>query len=214
MINRTELAHMEYLQVSGLDGIYCGSDQEWYAAEDQRLRGCGPSAAANILFYNRRKRDRNCCGRDRADLLAQMEDTWKYVTPRQSGITSTSIFIKKVERYARVHGEELQYFSLDIPEYPADRPPLAQVVHFLEKGLRSDTPVAFLNLDNGQEETLERWHWVTIAALEYEKGANSTWVSICDEGLCKRIDLSLWLETTTLGGGFVYFVDELPKDED
>lgn len=52
-----ELLHMEYLQVTDSDSceIFCGSDQEWYRTERQRLTGCGPSAAANILFYIKRK---------------------------------------------------------------------------------------------------------------------------------------------------------------
>lgn len=213
MTSKTELSHTEFLQVADINGIHYGSDQDWYAAERQRQTGCGPSAAANIFFYNRRKKDISCCGWDKADLLDQMEDAWQYITPRRHGIISTSVFIKKVENYARAHHEKLRYFSLDIPEDTAKRPSLSQVVRFLENGLSSDTPIAFLNLDNGQEETLQRWHWVTITALEYDRGANSAWATISDEGLRKRIDLSLWLETTALGGGFIYFMNAIPESE-
>ena len=46
------LSHIEYLQVTGSDSceVFCGSDQEWFPTERQRLTGCGPSAAANILL--------------------------------------------------------------------------------------------------------------------------------------------------------------------
>ncbi|MCK7512275.1 MAG: hypothetical protein MZV70_55010 [Desulfobacterales bacterium] len=30
---------------------YFGCNQEWYATEWQRLSGCGPAAACNMIFY-------------------------------------------------------------------------------------------------------------------------------------------------------------------
>lgn len=86
-----QLSHIEYLQVTGSDPveIFCGSDQEWFPTERQRLTGCGPSAAANILFYLNRINDRSCCGRDRADLLDFMEDAWQSASNRwYSGLES------------------------------------------------------------------------------------------------------------------------------
>lgn len=79
------LSHIEYLQVTGSDSceVFCGSDQEWFPAERQRLTGCGPSAAANILFYIERKENAGCCGRSRADLLSFMEEAWQSVTPEK-----------------------------------------------------------------------------------------------------------------------------------
>jgi hypothetical protein len=67
-------------------------------------------------------------------------------------------------------------------------------------------PVAFLNLCNGEETNLERWHWVTVISVEYEEIKQGVFLSIMDEGMIKRINLALWYETTTLGGGFVYFL--------
>ena len=69
------LSHIEYLQVTDSDSceIFCGSDQEWFSTERQRLTGCGLSAAANILFYIERKENADCCGKDRVDLLSFME---------------------------------------------------------------------------------------------------------------------------------------------
>ena len=72
---KENLSHIDYLQVtdSNSSEIFCGIDQEWFPTERQRLTGCGPSAAANILFYIDRKDNSGCCGRNRTDLLASFE---------------------------------------------------------------------------------------------------------------------------------------------
>lgn len=210
---KTSIVHEEYLRVADADShaIYCGSDQEWYATEGQRLKGCGPSAAANMLYYLKRKQSPDCCEHSKASLLTHMEEAWNYITPRTSGISSTALFCKKLESYAKAHGQNFLYATLDIPEQYLARPALAEVVSFLEQGLCADTPVAFLNLDNGDEHNLERWHWVTIISVEQDLSANKVQVTICDEGRCKNIDLALWLETSKLGGGFLYFTKKQPN---
>lgn len=201
------LAHIDYLQVTGQDSceVFCGSDQEWYRMEQQRLTGCGPSVAANILFYISRKRKENCCGKSREDLLRYMEMAWQYVTPLSNGIPSTALFREKMEHYAANQNENFQFFILDIPSELKRRPILCEVIQFVQKGLCADTPIAFLNLDNGAETALETWHWVTIAAI-YTEEPDTAEIDICDEGIKKRINLSLWLKTTVQGGGFIYLL--------
>lgn len=205
------LSHIEYLQVTGSDSneVFCGSDQEWFSTERQRLTGCGPSAAANILFYINRKENSDCCGRDRTDLLSFMEEAWESVTPGKDGIPSTTLFLEKLEHYAKLHGRTFRYSVLDIPPRRPARPSLDTVAEFIRQGLRADVPIAFLNLDHGAEENLESWHWVTIAAMTCSEDDQTAYISICDEGITKQINLKLWLETTVQGGGFVYF---LPGD--
>ena len=179
-----------------------------FLTEQQRLTGCGPSAAANILFYLDRKDNADCCGRNRGDLLAFMEDAWTSITPEKNGIPSTGLFREKLEQYANRHGRLFQYFTLDIPPQRSEQPPLSTVVEFIRQGLQSDVPVAFLNLDHGEEENLESWHWVTIAALTSAANLETAYIAICDEGIEKQINLKLWLETTVQGGGFVYFLPQ------
>lgn len=158
------LSRIDYLQVTGQDSceVFCGSDQEWYGTKRQRLAGCGPSAAANILFYLNRQREENCCGKSREDLLRFMEMAWEYVTPLSNGIPSTALFREKLEYYALGQNENFRFFILDIPMEVPKRPVLYEVIEFIQNGLRADTPIAFLNLDNGVETALEAWHWVTI----------------------------------------------------
>lgn len=201
------LSHIEYLQVTGSDSceVFCGSDQEWFPTERQRLTGCGPSAAANILFYIERKENAGCCGRSRADLLSFMEEAWQSVTPEKNGIPSTSLFLEKLKQYAKIHDRKFQYSVLDVVPQRQERPSLSAVMEFIRSGLKEDVPIAFLNLDQGDEENLESWHWVTIAGLYCSEDGQVVQVSICDEGITKQINLKLWLETTVQGGGFVYF---------
>lgn len=204
-----KLSHVEYLQVTDTHSnkSFCGSDQEWFSDERQRLTGCAPSAAANILFYLSRKKNPACCGKDRSDLLYFMEDAWKSVTPETNGIPSTSLFLEKLRRYAYLHEKEFNYSVLDIPVEKAERPSLSTVATFISQGLQQDIPIAFLNLDNGAEKNLESWHWVTIAELDYSENTQTAKVLICDEGITKQINLKLWVESTIQGGGFVYFRD-------
>lgn len=205
-----QLSHIEYLQVTDPEScqVYCGSDQEWFPTEQQRLTGCGPSTAANILFYINRKENADCCGSDRNDLLSFMEDAWESVTPGENGIPSTTLFLEKLKQYEKLHDRIFHYSVLNVPSQQSERPSLDEVKTFIRQGLQSDVPIAFLNLDHGAEEVLESWHWVTIVGLTCTEDDRMAQVSICDEGVLKHIDLKLWLETTVQGGGFVYFLVE------
>lgn len=186
---------------------YCGSHQEWYADEWQRLSGCGPSVAANIFFYRRRKSQDPPERALKKDLLRLMEEIWEYVTPGRNGIPDTGDFLSKVAAYAAAHDIKIRSEALDIPGEHSLRPARETVIEFIAEGLRRETPVAFLNLCSGDEPNLDRWHWVTVIELRYDTENKSAMAVVSDEGVIKEINLALWLSTTTLGGGFVYFVE-------
>lgn len=209
-INRISLSNPNLFKL--LDSItnktYYGYHQECYSTEWQRLSGCGPSAASNIIFYmnhtsctlkleNSLIRTENC--------LQLMEEIWEYVTPTSEGIPTTKIFYDDVISYTKSKGMNVEYTVCDLLEDKANRPDLNKILNFLEGALLKDSPIAFLNLCNGQLKNLDPWHWVTIISLEYGEDGNNSFVYILDEGIIKRIDLELWYNTTTLGGGFVYF---------
>lgn len=194
---------------------HCGSDQNWFGTEWQRLSGCGPSVASNILFY----RSLLGAGDDvkrfcvtRQYLLSLMEEVWNYVTPTKQGIPTTELFCRSFLAYAEEKKIGVAHCaSCDVRDDETNRPSLPDIIAFLETALRHDRPVAFLNLCNGDESNLDRWHWVTVIALEYDSEENAT-IRILDEGLVKQIDLALWYRTTTLGGGFVCFDFSFPAD--
>ena len=187
---------------------YYGCDQEWYATERQRLSGCGPTAACNLIWYLNRTlptlRLNQSCG-SKASSISFLQDIWTYVTPSAKGIPTMKMFSDAVMAYAKSKGLSLERRSCDVPEERSLRPVFAGIVNFLEEALSKDAPVAFLNLCNGEEKRLEPWHWVTIIALQWEEENSRASVDILDGGSIKSIDLSLWYNTTTLGGGFVYF---------
>ena len=188
--------------------FYYGCNQEWYATEWQRLAGCGPTAACNIIWYLNHIQpalglNQECSSIEKS--MSLMEEIWAYVTPSTEGIPTTRMLYESVMAYARTKGLDVNYSVCDVPEKKASRPTLTDVISFLERALLKDTPIAFLNLCNGGATNLEPWHWVTVVSLEYEEDGKSALIEILDEGLIKRIDLALWCDTTTLGGGFVCF---------
>lgn len=178
-----------------------GCNQAWYSTDWQRRAGCGPSVACNLFHYLIRSGN---AIHNKETWVSLMEEAWEYVTPTPRGMPSTKLFYESVHSYAKAKGWDIKYNYCDLPEDKSGRPSLPEVLSFIEGGLLQDAPVAFLNLCNGEESGLYRWHWVTIISLEYAEDESMAYVTILDEGLIKRIDLLLWHETTTLGGGFVY----------
>lgn len=189
--------------------VYFGGSQEWYGKEWQRVSGCGPTAASNIIFYLNRIHNVFKLGKNlniKENWLAFMEEIWNYVTPSKNGIPSVEMFCDKMLVYAGLQKITLQYYCCNLPEDKNMRPKMFEVLTFIEKGLAKDVPVAFLNLCNGGEKNLEKWHWVTVISLDYTEDKKSIFLYILDGGIVKKIDLVLWYATTTQGGGFVYFV--------
>ena len=204
------IKHPELFEVPGAvtGGAGFGCDQEWYVSEWQRLSGCGPTAASNIIYYLSRTRPQVCgltVENNRAACLSLMEQMWTYVTPTEEGVDTTGKFRDALQAYFDAAGVAAVTEVIDVPEDKAARPPLKEVLSFLLRAMESDTPAAFLNLCNGEEENLEAWHWVTVIALEYSENAGEITLRILDESRIKTIDLRLWYETTALGGGFVRF---------
>lgn len=184
-----------------------GSNQDWYLREKQRRCGCGPATVTNIMYYIQGKhfeKNQNL-GLTKERCLELMNEMWGYVTPGPRGIPSTSMLGEGIVKYLHKHKLDIRLDYLDIPEEKQLRPNLATVVAFLHKALENDTPVAFLNLDNGKVDELESYHWVTAISLEYSLDENIAYLNIIDGGDEIKIDLLCWLSTTKAGGGFVSF---------
>ena len=83
---------------------YYGCNQEWYATEWQRLTGCGPTAACNIIWYLNHIQpafglNQNCSNREKS--LSFMEEIWEFVTPTNEGIPTTKMFYESVIAYTQ-----------------------------------------------------------------------------------------------------------------
>lgn len=188
--------------------IWYGCNQKWYTSFWRRLSGCGPTVATNLIFYLFQTHDASHAKQNsitKKYCIKLMEDIWKYVTPSFSGVSTTKMFYQAVLSYAESKGFDLDCYFLDMPKDKTRRPELSEVTNFIKDAMLKNAPVAFLNLDNGAEKSLEAWHWVTLISLEYVENGNPVLVDILDDGHMKKINLSLWYTTTTKGGGFVYF---------
>ncbi|MHC1720330.1 MAG: hypothetical protein AB9844_06590 [Clostridiaceae bacterium] len=192
-----------------LNITYYGCNQEWYNTEWQRLSGCGPTVATNIVYYighTQPDLGLNYNINNKEGALSLMEEIWEYVTPTSEGIKTTQMFYEALTTYVKLKGLNFEFEFLDLTEDKSIRPELSEILNFFKKALVNDAPIAFLNLCNGEETNLEEWHWVTIISLEHGEDERSAFIKILDEGQIKEIDFELWHRTTTLGGGFVYFI--------
>ncbi len=95
---------------------------------------------------------------------------------------------------------------MKIAKAKGERPSLANVVDFLVSSFEADSPVAFLNLSKGALPNLDEWHWVTLVGVEQQGEGERVYATLYDASLTWKIDLGLWLETTTRGGGFVCYL--------
>lgn len=184
--------------------VYHGANQEWYKKFWQRMSGCGPTNASHIIWYlsNTRKGCRDLVERDAStkDGFRELMDVvWKYVTPGYRGVNGTNMFVQGVRRYGEDRGFHFRFKIMDVNIEKYHRPSEEEMRDFLVDAMKKDSPVAFLNLNNGEEKNLDRWHWVTLVAYNTDTGT----AVMYDQNKSRSIDLSLWLRTTTLGGGFI-----------
>lgn len=199
---KVSIKNPEYLEIIDefTDEKFHGCNQEWYKKHWQRMAGCGPTVASNILLYSKKN-----IGISKAESLSVMEEMWKHVTPTMKGVNSTNIFYNGLVSFADSKGSNLIYDAVDVPKKKEVRPSIDRIINFIKSSLEKDIPLAFLNLCNGEEKCLDKWHWVTLISLEYNEDLSCVSIEILDESIKKIIDLLLWNNTTTLGGGFVSF---------
>ncbi|HSK67848.1 MAG TPA: hypothetical protein VLA21_01160 [Candidatus Limnocylindria bacterium] len=184
-----------------------GFDQDWFSGFWQRKAGCGPCTGANILLYlsrmGRISLDEET--RDRAGFLRLMEQSWQYLTPGIMGLNSPFMMQQGLDAFFEERGSGLRARALEIPAEPSARPDSSEAEAFIRDGLAADSPVAFLNLSNGDIPHLESWHWVTVVGVEGE--GDKADLLIYDNGNSIRVNLYTWLHSTRRGGGFVYVAD-------
>jgi hypothetical protein len=203
----TMLLHLDYLHVHAPDGHETfGFDQEWYGQLWRRRAGCGPTTVANLLTYLHRAGQLILPDAiDPAKPLELMNFCWNYVTPTMRGLNTPQLFRDGANRLLKAIGSKLRAHMLVVDKDASLRPTAAQTAAFVRAGLAAQSPVAFLNLCNGQEQQLDAWHWVTVLGMEE---SNTCTLHILDNTVQLRVDLPLWLATTTRGGGFVYLAKE------
>ncbi|MFV0401482.1 MAG: hypothetical protein ACK5LX_12835 [Oscillospiraceae bacterium] len=192
--------------------IAFGPSQLWYDNRWQRQAGCGPATLAGQCLYL--ASTLSACAplypgevypsgklQDYRGVRALMDRTWDAVTPGPMGVNRLSMLADGGVAYAAERDVVLASRQLRVG--PGERPTTQEATAFLTPPLLAGLPVAFLNLSAGKLTNLESWHWVLLVGLEMDDGACIAIIS--DQGQRKRIDLGLWLATSRMGGGFVFF---------
>ena len=183
-----------------------GADQDWYTLPWRQRAGCGPTTASAQMAYLAALRPSLAAlcpleGREQGAFVTYMDKVWEYVTPGSHGLNRVEMYTDGVARFCGERGVKLLPRALEVPT-GEERPGFDRCVSFIRAGLEADCPVAFLNLDNGEVEALDKWHWVLLSVLE--EGDAGTLVTVVDNGNTFSIDLKLWYDTARDLGGFVW----------
>ena len=197
------IKNIDFLKITLKDGsekkYSYGLSQEWYKHFIQVLAGCGATVAATIYIYELQKN--NYKQYDEKNCLIFMEILWEYLTPGFRGLNSTKMFTNGFSSFLKDNNLSYECKLLDLS--PKNKKEFNEVVDFIKSSLEDDIPIAFLNLCNGEEKNLDKWHWVTIISLIIEN--DNYFVEILDDTEIKKIDIKMWYKTFKNNGGLISF---------
>jgi hypothetical protein len=204
---------MESLHLKNIESIHYtddastfsyGLNQDWYTRIWKRQAGCGPTVASTIHCYltaNRFVKQNEDCSnhKNRIELMNLM---WSYITPTLSGVSNTRLFQQKFQQFTQEKQINSVFDSINIVKQKDRRLKLEKVINFISQAIAADCPIAFLNLDHGNQSEIDSWHWTIIVSIT-PNNSHSYDVDVLDNGTLKKLSLSSWYQTTRLGGGFV-----------
>ncbi|WMJ88917.1 hypothetical protein [Anaerocolumna sp. MB42-C2] len=186
---------------------YFGANQVWYTKAWNREAGCGPTCASNITAYLAQTRDKykelfipNSL--EKNDFLKHMDELFKYITPGAMGVNHVDKFTGGITKFAEDRGVLLETEVFSVENCFTRKRNVERLFEFVNHGLESDCPLAFLNLSRGEETSLQAWHWITITGAEMKE--DSLIASASDQGSLIRFDLLKWYLTTRMHGGLIY----------
>lgn len=199
------VSHPEWLQIPYEGKISYGYNQEWYTTDWQRLAGCGPTTATQILNYVS-FRDGYLEPEEfktKEKVLEAMELVWPYVQPRRGGgLFKTRWLYEGLVALAKERHLPYTTEMLRILPFIQRRPPVEEIEDFMRRALENDAPIAFLNRHKGSEDGLQTWHWVPIVGLKKVK--RELFGIVYDDELEKSFSMNKWLASSIFGGGLVY----------
>lgn len=198
------LKDLDILQINKNGRIYYGGSQEWFFNFFKKQAGCGPTTATNLFIYLA-KTDRYfekifSDDINYENVLKMMNQVWKDVTPGIMGVNRLAILEEGSLKYAQRFNVKIKPIQLEIIPQKNDE---TSVKDYLIEQITSNRPVAFLNLSAGSLYNLSNWHWVLIVGITIQD--NNIIAHIFDEGRYKKIDFSLWLNSTSKNGGLITF---------
>ena len=176
---------------------YYGVLQHWYPLFWQRLAGCGPACATNLLACI----DHNTKLVTKQDCILAMRAMWKHVTPGLRGLNKVENFAKGCDNFFAEH--KLPYKCNYVKIDPKKPDHFDKMIGFFKHAFELNQPVAFLNLSNGEIKDLERWHWVTIVGIEQID--DDFVATVFDSDFKFDMSLKLWFNTATNPAGFACF---------
>ena len=204
-MNDVSIKHPEWLDIDVNGDISHGYDQEWFDDEWQRLSGCGPTSAAQVLSYSEFRDgllDVSTTA-NHALALERMNVVWNYVKPRfGGGVYKTQWMERGLSRLFDDKNLPYEVHMLNVSPFSASRVEVEAAAQFIHDALSQDVPVAFLNRHKGKEPALYTWHWVPIYRMFMD--GDDIRCGIFDEGEIRDFSLVHWLKDTILGGGFCY----------
>ena len=194
---KAKIKNIDFLKVNDNENTYYGFSQEWYKDIWQQKAGCGATVASSIInYYNQIDNFKEV---EIADALKIMEELWFYLLPTEYGLNSVKLFYDGIKNYYVNKEVIMNYINVDIK----NKVSLEEIIKFIYKELSEDRPLAFLNLCNGEENNLDKWHWVVIVEMFEENGEH--FLNIIDDKEIIKINLSLWYRTIKNDGGFITF---------
>ena len=198
------IAHPEWLELDDQGRHIFGYNQEWYTTEWQRLAGCGPTTATQIINYIS-FRDGLL---DPAEfhtvkaVLETMDIVWPYVQPRRGGgLFKTRWQFEGLQKWVKEKKWPYKVYMQRVMPFSCMRPSLEEIRNFMEITLEADAPIAFLNRHNGGEKGLQTWHWTPIVGME--DIGDDIIGTVYDDELVKEFSMGRWLKSTVFGGGLV-----------
>ena len=194
---KAKIKNIDLMKVKDNENTYYGFSQEWYKDVWQQKAGCGATVASSIINYYNQIDNFKEIGI--LDALKVMEELWFYLLPTEHGLNSIKLFYDGIKNYYNNKKVIIDYINVDIK----NKPSLDEIINFIGKELSEDRPIAFLNLCNGEEKNLDKWHWVVVVEIFKENG--EYFLNIIDDKKIKKINLSLWYGTMTNDAGFITF---------
>ena len=204
-MNDVSVKHPEWLDIDVNGTISHGYDQEWFDDEWQRLSGCGPTSATQVLSYSEFRDGLLDVSTTANHTLAleRMNVVWNYVKPRfGGGVYKTQWMERGLSRLFDDKNLPYEVHMLNVSPFSASRVEVEAAAQFIHDALSQDVPVAFLNRHKGKEPALYTWHWVPIYKMFMD--GDDIRCGIFDEGEIRDFSLVHWLQDSILGGGFCY----------
>lgn len=181
------------LYVKKDEKLYYGGSQMWYGNKKRIYNGCGPIAAANIIYYLKQKK------KAPISYKKTMEDLYKRINPGLIGLTSINKFIREVLSYGRYVGLYLNVEKLEKNNWNFN---YQSALSFIINGIIRDVPVAAFNLDFRKKSKFS-WHWIVITGVTRESGED--YIFLSSWGRKYKLSFEKYFNSMKYGGGFVYF---------